>query len=186
MKTHLLYILIGVLLAGNLALLLKKTPLPPVMTGDVEHYRDLPGRVIHLDSLVLRRWSDNSILRPDFRKPTFLFFFSRRSCATCVEKGVDFLTRQATPAAEIYIISSDINDPLEREAYDARFLRSLPFYALESVRRSPDYDVGLPLLMVANADREALYVKQVLPSDDMQGEYLFWKRINFLFSLLAF
>jgi len=186
MKTHLLYILIGVLLAGNVALLLKKTPLPPVMPRDTEQYRDLPGRVIRLDSLDLRRWSDNSIVQPDFKKPTFLFFLSRRSCATCVEKGVDFLTRRATPAAEIYIISTDINDPLEREAYDARFLRSLPFYALESVRRSPECDAGLPLLMVVNTDREALYVKQVLPSDDLHGEYLFWKRINFLFSLLAF
>ena len=30
MKTHILYAMIGVLLAGNIALLLKKTPLPSV------------------------------------------------------------------------------------------------------------------------------------------------------------
>jgi len=184
MKTHLLYIIIGVLLAGNVALLLKKTPLPPAVPRGAEQ-QDLLGRVVRLDSLVLRRWSDNSIVRPDFRKPTFLFFFSRASCATCVDKVVDFLTRRATPGAETYIVSTDITDPVERAAYDARFLRSLPFYALESVRRSPEFDVGLPVLMVVNTSREALYVKQILASDDLHGEYLFWKRINFLYSLLV-
>jgi hypothetical protein len=184
MKTHLLYILIGVLLAGNVALLLKKTPLPSVLPSGAEQHREPPGRVIRLDSLVLRRWSDNTMVRPDFSKPTFLFFFSRGSCASCVDKVVDFLSHRATPAAEIYIISTDIDEPAERVAYDARFLRSLPFFALQSVRRSPEYDVGLPVLMVVNTAAEVLYVKQILPSDDVHGEYLFWKRINFLFSLL--
>ena len=59
---------------------------------------------------------------PDFRKPTFLFFFSRTNCATCVDKVVDFLTSRAVPAAETYIVSVDIYDPVEKEAYDARFL----------------------------------------------------------------
>jgi hypothetical protein len=184
MKTHLLYILIGVLLAGNVALLLKKTPLPSVLPSGAEQHREPPGRVIRLDSLALRRWSDNTMVRPDFSKPTFLFFFSRGSCASCVDKVVDFLSHRATPAAEIYIISTDIDEPAERVAYDARFVRSLPFFALQSVRRSPEYDVGLPVLMVVNTAAEVLYVKQILPSDDVHGEYLFWKRINFLFSLL--
>jgi hypothetical protein len=185
MKTHLLYVIIGVLLAGNVALLLKKTPLPAVVPHEVEQPRDLPDRVVRLDSLILRRWSDNALVKPDFRKPTFLFLFSRTSCATCVDKAVDFLSRRATPAVDTYIISTDVDDPAEREAYDARYLRSLPFYALESVRRTPDVDVGVPFLMVINTNREALYVKQILPSDDLHGEHLFWQRINFLYSLLA-
>ncbi|RPH37942.1 hypothetical protein EHM92_01390 [bacterium] len=184
MKTHLLYIIIGVLLAGNAALLLKKTPLPPPVPSQAEQH-DLLDRVALLDSLALRRWADNSVVRPDFKKPTFLLFFSRTSCANCLDKVVDFLTCHAAPALDTYIVSTDINDPAERAAYDARFLRSLPFYALESVRRSPEFDVGLPVLMVVNNDKEILYVKQIMPSDDVQGQYLFWKRINFLYSLLA-
>jgi hypothetical protein len=184
MKTHLLYIMIGVLLAGDVALLLKKTPLPHLIPRKAEQH-DLPDRVVLLDSLVLRRWDDGSVVRPVFRKPMFLFFFSRTSCATCVDKVVDFLTRRAMPAVETYIVSTDVYDPAERAAYDARFLRSLPFFALESVRRSPEFDVGLPVLMVVDDRREILYAKQILPSDDLHGEYLFWKRINFLYSLLA-
>ena len=45
--------------------------------------------------------------------------------------------------------------------------------------------MSLPVLMVVNDRREVLYVKQILPSDDLQGDYLFWKRINFVYSLLA-
>ncbi len=184
MKRHLLYIVIGVLLAGNAALLLKKTPLPPPAPRTGEQYTS-HTRVTVLDSLRIRRWSDSSLVQPVFSKPTFLFFFSRTNCATCVDKIVDFLTSHATPAAETYIVSTDVTDPDERAAYDARFLRSLPFYALESVRRSPEVNVGLPVLMVVNTEREVLYVKQILPSDDLQGDYLFWKHINFLYSLLA-
>jgi hypothetical protein len=182
-KTHLLYIVIGLLLAGNVAVLLKKTPLPNVVTSATGLHDGL-DRVVILDSLVLSRWSDNSIVRPAFKKPTFLFFFSRTNCATCVDKAVDFLSRRATTATETYIVSTDIYERSEREAYDARFLRCLPFFALQSVRRTPELDIGLPVLMVLNG-REILYMKQVLPSDDLQGDYLFWKRINFLYLLLA-
>lgn len=184
MKTHLLYIIIGVLLAGNVALLLKKTPLPRPAPRQAER-RELPERVVHLDSLVLRRWSDQSLLRPEFGKPTFLFFFSGSNCASCVERTVDYLTLNASETVETYIVSVDVSDSAEREAYNARFLRSLPFYTLESVRRTPEFDVGLPVLMVVNVRREILYAKQVLASDDLQGDFLFWKRINFLYSLLA-
>ncbi len=184
MKTHLLYIIVGILLAGNVALLLKKTPLPPSGSRRAEQH-ELHERVVLLDSLLLRRWSDHSVVRPEFRKPTFLFFFSRSNCASCVEKAVDFLTSRANRAIETYIVSVDVNDQAEREAYDARFLRSLPFYALSAVRRTPEFDFGLPVLMVVNDKREILYAKQVLPSDDLQGDFLFWKRIDFLYSLLA-
>lgn len=184
MKTHILYVMIGVLLAGNVALLLKKTPLPRINPQDAGQH-DFPARVVVLDSLVLRRWSDNAVVRPDFRKPTFLFFFSRRSCASCVDKAVDFLTAHATAALETYVVSIDVYNPAEKQAYDARFLRSLPFYSLDAVRRTPELEVGLPALMVVNDNREILFAKQILPSDDVQGGYLFWKRIKFLYSLLA-
>jgi hypothetical protein len=183
MKIHLLYITIGILLAGNVVLLLKKTPLPPVVQQQPEH-RDVLDRAVRLDSLVLRRWSDRVPVLPGFHKPTFLFFFSKASCGACVEKVVDFLTRHASPAVETYIISTDINDQGEREIFDARFLRSLPFHALESVRRPADFDAGLPLLIVVDSNRDVLFAKQVLPSDNLQGDFLFWKRINFLYSLL--
>jgi hypothetical protein len=182
-KTHLLYIIIGVLLAGNVVLLVKKTPLPPPVPQGAEQ-REREDRVVQLDSLVLRRWSDNAIVRPEFRKPTFLFFFASINCASCVEKAVDFLSRHALDAAETYIISTDIYDPVQKEAYDARFLRSLPFFALQSVKRKPAFDIGLPVLMVVNSGREILYAKQILPSDNLQGDYLFWKRINFLYTLM--
>ena len=123
--------------------------------------------VVLLDSLVLRQWSDNSVVQPEFRKPTFLVFFSRKNCSTCVDKVVDFLSGHATPAVETYIISTDVNDAVEKEAYNARFLHSLPFYSLESVRRTPGLDVALPVLMVVNEKREILYARQVLPSDDL-------------------
>ncbi len=184
MKTHILYVIIGVLLAGNIALLLKKTPVPNGIPNKMEQH-DLPDRVVILDSLVLRRWADDLVVRPGFRKPTFLFFFSRTNCSSCVDKAVDFLTSRATPATETYIVSIDVYDPAEKASYDARFLRSLPFYALQTVQRTPEFDIGLPVLMVVNDNREILYVKQLLPSDDLRGDYLFWKRINFLYSLLA-
>jgi hypothetical protein len=182
-KTHLLYIIIGVLLAGNVALLVKKTPLPPPVPQGTEQ-REGQDRIALLDSLVLRRWSDNAVVRPEFKKPTFLFFFASINCASCVDKAVDFLSRHALDAAETYIISTDIYDPVQKETYDARFLRSLPFFALQSVKRKPEFDIGLPVLMVVNNNREILYAKQILPSDDLHGDYLFWKRINFLYSLM--
>jgi hypothetical protein len=186
MKTHLLYITIGILLAGNVVLLLKKTPVPPGPAHETTEQHELPpDRVMLLDTLALRKWSDNSVVEPDFGKPTFLFFFSRTNCASCVEKAVDFLTSHAIPSAETYIVSVDIYNPSEKEAYNARFLRSLPFYSLQAVRRTPEFDVSLPVLMVVNNRREILYVKQILPSDDLQGDYLFWKRIGFVYSLLA-
>lgn len=184
MKTHLLYIIIGVLLAGNAVLLLKKSPLPDALPGK-NAQRDLPERVVLLDSLVLRQWSDNAVVQPDFRKPTFLFFFSRKNCSTCVDKVVDFLSGHAIPAVETYIISTDVHDAVEKEAYNARFLHALPFYGLHSVQRAPGLDLALPVLMVVNEKREILYARQVLPSDDLQGDYLFWKRMNFLYALLA-
>jgi hypothetical protein len=185
MKMHILYMIIGALLAGNVALLLEKAPLSHPAADGTEQPGFSRDRVMQLDSLVLRRWSDGGVVRVEFTKPTFLFLFSKTSCPTCVEKVVDFLTRHATPAAQTYVVSSDIHDSEERIPYDARFLRSLPFYTLESLRRPAGLDVGLPMLMVVNNQGEILYVKQVLPTDDLQGDYLFWKRINFLYSLLA-
>ena len=184
MKAHLLYVMIGVLVAGNVALLLKKTPFPPSVPRRGEE-PGLHDRVVSLDTLALRRWSDNAPVCPDFRRPTFIFFFSKTSCATCVDKVVDFLISRAAPAVETYIVSVDVYDPVERAAYEARFRHALPFYALESVRRSPEFDIGLPVLMVVNSEKEILYVRQILPSDDLGGDYLFWKRMNFLYSLLA-
>lgn len=185
MRTHILYVVIGVLLAGNVALLLKKTPLPSNIVPQKTEQHDLPGRVVLLDSLVLRRWSDNEIVQPDFGRPTVLLFFSRLNCASCVDRAVDFLTAHAIPAVDTYVVSIDVNDPAERQAYDARFLRSLSFYSLDVVHRTPELDIGLPALIVVNDHREILFAKQILPSDDVQGGYLFWKRINFLYTLLA-
>ena len=183
MRSHLLYIIIGVLLAGNVALLLKKTPIPPAMPRSSEGH-ELPEKVVVLDSLIIRRWSDNAVIQPQFAKPTFVFFFSRANCSSCVEKAIDFLTSHASSAVETLVVSVDIYDQAEKQGYDARFLRSLPFYALQAVHRTPEFDVRLPVLMVVNTRREILFVKQILPSDNLQGDYLFWRRINFLYTLL--
>jgi hypothetical protein len=182
MKAHFLYIIIGVLLAGNVALLLKKTPLPdpPARQGE---QREFPESVVVLDTLVLRRWSDNGIVKPEFKKPTFLLFFSKTNCESCIAKAVDYLSSHATPTVDTYIISTDIYDPAEKTSCDARFLRSLPFFALERVHRVPALEISLPAFMVVDEKREILFAKQILLSDDVQGDYVFWKRINLLYSL---
>lgn len=184
MKTRLLYIAIGILLAANVALLAKKSPHPMVDPSNGAFPGSSQERLVVMDSLVLRRWSDGMLVQPGFTKPTFLLFFSKTSCPSCVEAAVDYLSAHSMDAAETFVVSTDLHAPEERAMYDARFLRSLPFFALQDVRYSRDPEIGLPVLMVVNSSREILYMKQVLPSDDLHGGYLFWRRISFLYSLL--
>ena len=156
-------------------------PKPQPSDGDCPDWL-FENKVIHIDSLVLQRWDRNKIVYPSLRKPTVLFFFSKKSCHGCIERVVDILSKSRNDRFETYIIAVDIDSSQERTAWDAIFLRSLPFYSLLKIRVDADRFVCLPLLLVTDNKKRVLFATSVKPFPS-ESETLFWDRLALLYSV---
>ena len=149
--------------------------------------REYSKELLKIGRLKIQDWITDETVDVDFKNTTILLLFSKKNCKTCVDEIFDLLNKRKYEKCTIYLISTDIMEKHEIEIFYAKYKKYLGFFKLGEISFSQNDQSPLPLLIVANSNKEVLMKKSIVPIAGIRNDEedkLFWKRFSFLLDLL--